>query len=411
MPEIRFYGFEDFWEETKLGQISEIKTGPFGSTLHAEDYVENGIPIITTEHFKKGSLPILKDGTPQVSESDYIRLKSYILLDGDLVFSRVGSVDINALVTSFQEGWLFSGRVLRVRPQKKYNSDFLHSLLDTTAVKNHVLSRAVGQTMPSINTEILKETELNLTSNFIEQQKIGAFFKQLDDTIALQQRQLERLKDSKQGFLQKMFPKDGESVPEVRFSGFVEDWDECKLGEHANFRRGSFPQPYGNKEWYDGEGAMPFVQVVDVTDHLVLVDNTKQKISKLAQPKSVFVPEGKVVVTLQGSIGRVAITQYNSFVDRTILIFENFEKKTDEHFWAYTIQKKFNIEKRKAPGGTIKTITKEALSSFEIGLPEYKEQQKIGKFFKQLDETIALHEKELDLLKETKKAFLQKMFV
>ena len=200
------------------------------------------------------------------------------------------------------------------------------------------------------------------------------------------------------------------SYPQLRFKGFTDPWEERKLGEHAKYRRGSFPQPYGNKEWYDGEGAMPFVQVVDVTNKLTLVENTKQKISKLAQSKSVFVPKGTVVVTLQGSIGRVAITQYDSFVDRTLLIFEDYEKETDERFWAYTIQKKFEIEKLKAPGGTIKTITKEALSLFDVHLPQFKEQAKIGSFFKQLDDTIALHQLKLDLLKEQKKGFLQKMF-
>ena len=204
--------------------------------------------------------------------------------------------------------------------------------------------------------------------------------------------------------------KEKAQAPELRFDGFTDDWEERKLGEHAKYRRGSFPQPYGNKEWYDGEGAMPFVQVVDVTNKLTLVENTKQKISKLAQSKSVFVPKGTVVVTLQGSIGRVAITQYDSFVDRTLLIFEDYEKETDERFWAYTIQKKFEIEKLKAPGGTIKTITKEALSSFDVHLPQFKEQAKIGSFFKQLDDTIALHQRKLDLLKEQKKGYLQKMF-
>ncbi|HBM3472682.1 TPA: restriction endonuclease subunit S, partial [Listeria innocua] len=200
------------------------------------------------------------------------------------------------------------------------------------------------------------------------------------------------------------------SVPVIRFKGFSEAWEQRKLGDHAKYRRGSFPQPYGNKEWYDGEGAMPFVQVVDVTSKLTLVENTKQKISKLAQPKSVFVPKGKVIVTLQGSIGRIAITQYDSFVDRTLLIFDDYEKETDERFWAYTIQKKFEIEKLKAPGGTIKTITKEALSSFDVHLPQFEEQQKIGILFKQLDDTIALHQRKLDALKLMKKAFSQQIF-
>ena len=140
VPDLRFKGFIEDWEQRKLGDIAEIKTGPFGSTLHAEDYVQSGIPIITTEHFKSGHLPESKDGTPQVSDEDYSRLKSYILKKGDIVFSRVGSVDINALVTTLQDGWLFSGRVLRVRSQNQIDSDYLHYLLDTLPVKNDIVS-------------------------------------------------------------------------------------------------------------------------------------------------------------------------------------------------------------------------------------------------------------------------------
>ena len=106
---------------------------------------------------------------------------------------------------------------------------------------------------------------------------------------------------------------------------------------------------------------------------------------------------------MQGSIGRVAITQYDSFVDRTLLIFDEYQLQTNEYFWAYTIQQKFEIEKQKAPGGTIKTITKEALSDFEVYLPEYEEQKKVGNFFKQLNDTIALHlckQRQLELLKQ-----------
>ncbi|EGO6563489.1 restriction endonuclease subunit S [Enterococcus faecalis] len=199
-------------------------------------------------------------------------------------------------------------------------------------------------------------------------------------------------------------------VPRLRFRGFSEDWELCKLGQVANYRRGSFPQPYGNKEWYDGENSMPFVQVVDVGDNLRLVEDTKQKISELAQPKSVFVKEGKVVVTLQGSIGRVAITQYPAYVDRTLLIFESYKAEMDEYYFAYVIQQLFEYEKTRAPGGTIKTVTKEALSDFTISFPSIEEQKKLGKFFEQLDDTITLHQRKSDQLKELKKAYLQLMF-
>ena len=189
VPEIRFKSFTDPWEQRKLGDISEIKTGPFGSTLHADDYVSDGIPIITTEHFKTGSLPIDKCGLPQVSENDFSRLSAYILNAGDIVFSRVGSVDINALITPFQSTWLFSGRVLRVRPQNKNSSQFLHTLLETEDVKNDIRTRAVGQTMPSINTEILKTTPLRLPESTLEQEQLGKYFLNLDTLITLHQRE------------------------------------------------------------------------------------------------------------------------------------------------------------------------------------------------------------------------------
>ncbi len=147
------------------------------------------------------------------------------------------------------------------------------------------------------------------------------------------------------------------------------DWDVKKLKDIANYRRGSFPQPYGLDKWYDNNFGMPFVQVVDVDDNFKLKPNTKQKISKEGAKLSVYVKKGTIILTIQGSIGRVCITQYDAYVDRTLLIFESFKEQFDKYFFLLKIFKKFEIEKEKAPGGIIKTITKEALSSFEISYP------------------------------------------
>lgn len=200
------------------------------------------------------------------------------------------------------------------------------------------------------------------------------------------------------------------NTPNIRFKGFDEDWEQRKLGEVAKYRRGSFPQPYGNKEWYGGDGAMPFVQVADVTDEMNLVTDTKLKISKKAQPMSVYAEKNSVLVTLQGSIGRVAITQYGAFVDRTVLIFEEYNEQIDNAFWAYIIKQKFIEEARKAPGGTIKTITKEALSGFDLTLPSYDEQVKLGIYFQSLDSLITLHQRKCQETKKLKEYMLQKMF-
>ena len=219
----------------------------------------------------------------------------------------------------------------------------------------------------------------------------------------------EKLRNFKSSMLSKMFPKEGEKVPEIRFEGFTDDWEQRKLGEVTTYRRGSFPQPYGKSEWYDGDGAMPFVQVADVSDEMNLVEDTKQKISILAQPMSVFAEKNSVLVTLQGSIGRVAITQYGAFVDRTVLIFEKYKDEIDKIFWAYIIKQKFIDEAQKAPGGTIKTITKEALSDFDLSIPNYQEQKQIGLYFRKLDNLITLHQRKYEKLLDVKKAMLSKL--
>ncbi|HCN4706176.1 TPA: restriction endonuclease subunit S [Escherichia coli] len=158
------------------------------------------------------------------------------------------------------------------------------------------------------------------------------------------------------------------------------------LEDIALFRRGSFPQPYGNSEWYDGEGCMPFVQIADVADSgFTLHTKTKQQISKIAQSKSVFVEAGTIVVTLQGTIGRVAITQYDCYVDRTLAIFTNFKVKINKKYFAYQLKAKFDSEKEFARGSTLKTITKEEFSKFQLPLPSINEQNRIVSLLDKFD--------------------------
>ena len=201
---MRFPEFSGEWKCTTIGNIGDIKNGPFGSVLHAEDYVENGIPIVTTEHFKTGLMPSDKFGIPQVSNEDYIRLKGYRLETNDIVFSRVGSVDINAHVGIEQNGWLFSGRVLRVRPKYDIDSLFLHYALSTEAVKRDIRNRAVGQTMPSINTPILSSTTIQLPKDLFEQKKVAHFLRLLDERIITQNKIIDKLKSLIKGLPHKM---------------------------------------------------------------------------------------------------------------------------------------------------------------------------------------------------------------
>lgn len=173
------------WASTRLDAICSIQTGPFGSQLHQEDYVEVGTPIITVEHL--GGYRIKRENLPMVSEDDAERLRKYSLLPGDVVFSRVGSVDQSSFVTGGEEGWLFSGRCLRVRPHlDKVDPIFVYYALNTSEVKSFIMAIAVGATMPSINTAILSEVQI--PSPPIEQQsRISSILRSLDDKIAANQ--------------------------------------------------------------------------------------------------------------------------------------------------------------------------------------------------------------------------------
>lgn len=198
-------------------------------------------------------------------------------------------------------------------------------------------------------------------------------------------------------------------VPTLRFQGYSEDWKTYKLGEVAQFRRGSFPQPYGLPEWYDDENGVPFVQVYDVGFNMKLKDKTKQKISELAKDNSVFVKKGSIVLTIQGSIGRIAMTQYDSYVDRTLLIFQSFSIPLDKTFLMYVVFMLFQIEKEKAPGGTIKTITKERLAQFMLHIPSLSEQQRIASLFTRLDSWLENLRSQKTALEAYKKSIMQKI--
>ncbi|CEG21495.1 EcoKI restriction-modification system protein HsdS [Planococcus massiliensis] len=403
-PTLRFCKFSEDWEQRKVITFSEETFGGGTPKTSVKEYWDGNIPWIQSSDLKEHNVAevVVKK---KITENG-LKNSATKLIPGNsiAIVTRVGVGKIALMQFEYSTSQDFLS-LSNLKVDEWFGVYSLYNQLQRE------LNNVQGTSIKGITKNELLDKEINIPVSLEEQNNIGKYFKQLDEIIILQQQELDALKQTKQGFLQKMFPKEGETVPELRFPEFVEDWKVETLNNVANYRRGSFPQPYGNKEWYDKEHGMPFVQVVDVDKNLKLVDNTKQKISKLAQPKSVYVEAGRVVVTLQGSIGRVAITQYPSYVDRTLLIFENYKFPVDTFYFAYSIQLLFNREKTKAPGGTIKTITKEALSSFPIFLPNIEEQIQIGKFLKQLDDVIALQEQELDALKQTKQAFLQKMFV
>lgn len=399
VPKLRFPEFTDDWEQRKLGDISEIKTGPFGSTLHADDYVSDGIPIITTEHFKAGTLPTDKCGLPQVSENDFKRLSAYVLNEGDIVFSRVGSVDINAIITPFQRNWLFSGRVLRVRPQGKHSSQFLHTLLENENVKSDIRTRAVGQTMPSINTEILKITPLLLPASLTEQELLGEYFHSLDRLITLHQRKLEKLKELRKGVMKKLFSQ------EVRFKADdgseFPDWEEKKLGDDVQFING---RAYKQDELLNS-GKYLVLRVGN------LFTNDSYYYSDLELDNDKYIENGDLIYAWSATFGPRIY-----YGEKCIYHYHIWKLKFDENiiskiFLNYYLL--YDVEKIKSQrtGGTMVHITKNAMEHRELQFPCLAEQQKIADCLSTLDDVIEKQKATLAAWEELKKGLLQQMFV
>ncbi|HBF07077.1 MAG: restriction endonuclease subunit S [Gammaproteobacteria bacterium] len=412
VPAVRFEGFSGAWCEHFLGAIADVKTGPFGSALHAKDYINDGYPIITTEHFKNGVLPQNKAAIPQVGTTDYLRLRSYVLEKGDIVFSRVGSVDINAHVTDYQIGWLFSGRVLRVRTDLSIDSEYLHYELDTARAKKSVLVRAVGQTMPSINTEILKNTPVFLPMEKKEQTRIGSYFHSLDTLIAKHQQKHDKLLKMKKALLEKMFPKQGASVPEVRFKGFSGEWEVTTLGEIASIRRGLTYKPSD----IVSEGVKVLrssnidVNIFVSKDDDVHVNENAVNIK--------LIDEGEILITsANGSshlVGKHAIVEnlnqksvHGGFMlvaSTSTPYFLNASMNTDwyKNFLALYVA---------GGNGAIGNIKASDLSKQDILIPKNFERNKIGTFFQTLDTLITQHQTQIKKLSNLKQACLAAMFV
>lgn len=381
-PEIRFPGFTEDWEQRKLGEVVE-SVGTGRSTF--------------------------TNGIVQTSETPYAVLGSTSVISYDSMFDHSGDFILTARVGA-NAGNLYKyfGEV-KISDNTVYiqanNLDFIYYLLTKYDLKR--LSFGTGQ--PLVKASEVKNLKLNFPQKNEEQQKIGSFFKQLDDTIALHQRKLDLLKETKKGFLQKMFPKNGAKVPEIRFPGFTEDWEQRKLGELATIVRGASPRPIQDPKWFDTESDVGWLRIADVTEQDGRIYYLEQHISKLGQEKTRVLVEPHLLLSIAATVGKPVVNYVKTGVHDGFLIFLNAIFDREFMFqWLEMFRPKW--QKYGQPGSQV-NLNSELVRNQEILIPNNEEQQKIGSFFKQLDTTITLHQRELDVLKETKKGFLQKMFV
>lgn len=209
------------WRECKLVEIANVQTGPFGSQLKNEQYITGGTPVVTVEHIK--DFKIVDFDYPSVTKQDKQRLSRYLLQTGDIIFTRVGSVDLSAYVKPHQDGWMFSSRMLRVRPHNNdINSRYLSYYFQQPNFREYIINISVGATMPSINTEILKGIPISYPPNK-EQTAIASILSSLDDKIDLLHRQNKTLEGLAETLFRQWFVEEAE-----------ESWEEITLSEIAD---------------------------------------------------------------------------------------------------------------------------------------------------------------------------------
>lgn len=387
VPELRFKGFTNDWEERKLGELASFSKGN-GYTKN--DLVEFGDPIILYGRLYTKYETVIEKVDTFVNKKD-----NSIISEGSEVIvpaSGESSEDISRASVVGKSGLILGGDLNIIKPVNYIDSIFLALTISNGSQRQEMSKRAQGKSVVHLHNSDLKQVNL-LYPKLEEQQKIGTFFKQLDCAIALHQRKLDLLEEQKKGYLQKMFPKNGEKVPELRFAGFADDWEERKLGEIFNYEQ---PTKYIVKSTeYDDTFNTPVLTagksfLLGYTDEITGIKNATV--------------ENPVVIFDDFTTG----SHYVDFpfkIKSSAMKLLSLNDNSDNFYFMFNTLKNIKYVPQSHERHWISKF-----SEFEIYKPSQEEQQKIGSFFKQLDDTIALHQRKLDLLKEQKKGFLQKMF-
>lgn len=381
-PELRFEGFTDDWEERKLGELTTSFSG--------------GTPSAGNSSYYKGDIPFIRSGEINrdktelfLTEAGLKNSSAKMVSVGDILYALYGATSGEVGIS--QINGAINQAILAIKPYNGYDSHFIMQWLKLQ--KQKIIDKYLQGGQGNLSGSIVKDLVLNVP-NFEEQQKIGSFFKQLDNTIALHQHKLDLLKEKKKGYLQKMFPKNGEKVPELRFEGFTDDWEQCRLGDLLKYEQ---PTKYIVKSTdYDDNFETP---VLTAGQSFILGYTDEADGIKSASD------EEPVIIFDDFTTG----SHYVDFpfkVKSSAMKLLSLKSEDEDFYFVYNTLKNINYIPQSHERHWISKF-----SEFKVLVPTADEQVKIGTFFKELDHLITLHQRKLDLLKEQKKGFLQKMFM
>ena len=397
VPAIRFQGFTDAWEQRKLGELGSLKNG----MNFSKEAMGIGFPFVNLQNiFGNNVIDVSNLGKAMASDS---QLKDYNLLTGDVLFVRssvkLEGVGEAALVPQTLDNTTYSGFIIRFRDEYGLDNNFKRFVFGIESVRNQIMSQATNSANKNISQSVLENLELAIPSKS-EQQKIGAYFSNLDHLITLHQRKYEKLLKMKKSMLEKMFPRDGADVPEIRFDGFTDAWEQRKFIDIAT------------RESSVCTSAVDILSV-EYEDVVSEEGRLNKDIRSKETVKSGITFDGSQV--LYGKL-RPYLHNWLNPDFKGIAVGDWWVLKPinmDKNFLYRLIQtQQFDNIANQSSGSKMPRADWNLISNSEFMVPPSKEEQsKIGRYFDSLDRLITLHQRKLEKLKNIKKSLLEKMFV
>ena len=413
-PKLRFKGFTDAWEQRKLGEVLiSLQNNTFSradlsseqgiaKNVHYGDILVKFGEVIDV---KTESLPMIVD------EVIITKYKSSFLQNGDVIVADTAedeTVGKCTEIAGISDEIVISGlHTIPYRPLQKFASGYLGYYMNSASFHNQLLPLMQGIKVASISKVALQNTDILYPKSATEQAAIGKYFRHLDNLITLHQRKLDRLKNIKKSMLDKMFPKDGEVVPEIRFKEFTDAWEQRKVSDIGEVITGFTPSTQ-HSEYYSEDG-IPWVTPTDIVDNII--HDTPRKLSPLGEKVGRVVPANTILVTCIASIGKNTMLANMGSFNQQINGLVPYNKKYDPYFLLTESFHWSSKMKREASAGTMQIVNKNEFSAIDTYVPEWDEQKAIGNYFRQLDNLITLHQRKLDKLKNIKKSMLDNMFV
>lgn len=407
-PTIRFKGYTEDWEQRKLSEFVDKAVDNRGKTPPLD---ENGTHPLIEVAALGGVHPNYSKVDKYLSDDSFENnLRAYIK-KGDILFTTVGSIGLVSLMDSREEAAI-AQNIVAFRAKENFIPEYLYALFSNEENQYKANRIVMGAVQPSIKVSQLVDVEYMLTRNVKEQKKIGSFFSNIDNLITLHQRKCEETKILKKYMLQKMFPQNGQKVPEIRFKCFTEDWEQRKFGELVTIERGGSPRPI-DKFITNDENGLNWVKIGDAPEHGNYITQTKEKIRPEGLSKTREVHPGDLVLSNSMSFGRPYIMAIDGCIHDGWLAIRDTKKNFELKFLCTLLgtDGMLNQYKAMAAGSTVNNLNKELVGGTTVEFPMMEEQIKIGDYFTTIDHLITLHQRKCEELKNIKKFMLQNMFV